>query len=218
VIELRDIVFQYPHAERPVLNGADFRLEPGERVALLGPNGAGKSTLLQIIVGLLRPSRGEVRVFGAPRKTEKEFAQIRGRVGLVFQDADDQLFCPTVEEDIAFGPLNLGKTRPEARRIVEETLDRLGLIGLGKRLTHTLSGGEKQLAALAAVLAMSPEVILFDEPLAALDENAAERIERFLAENPIPCVVISHTKDFLKRVCGRAVRLQNGTLSETSIS
>jgi len=217
VIELRDIVFQYPHAERPVLDGANFRLEPGERLALLGPNGAGKSTLLQIIVGLLRPGAGEVRIFGAHRKTEKEFAEIRGRVGLVFQDADDQLFCPTVEEDIAFGPLNLGKTRHEARRIVGETLDNLGLKGLGKRLTHTLSGGEKRLASLAAVLAMSPEVLLFDEPLAALDDQAAERIEQFLIESDIPCVVISHNKSFLKRVSHRAVRLGNGAIEDCSI-
>ena len=129
-------------------------------MGLTGPNGSGKSTLLKLIVGLVRATAGRVEVFGRFRTCERDFHEVRGRVGLLFQDSDDQLFCPTVAEDVAFGPLNLGQSRDAARRIVTETLDALGLADYQDRITYQLSGGEKRLVALAAVLAMQPEVLL----------------------------------------------------------
>ena len=117
-------------------------------MALLGPNGCGKTTLLHLIVGLLRPNAGQIEAFGRRRVAEADFHEVRRRVGLLFQDADDQLFCPTVAEDVAFGPLNLGKSRDEVRRIVAATLDSLGLAGYEHRVTYQLSGGEKRLVAL----------------------------------------------------------------------
>ena len=150
-------------------------------MALLGPNGCGKTTLLHLIVGLLRPSAGQIEAFGRQRMAEADFHEVRRRVGLLFQDADDQLFCPTVAEDVAFGPLNLGKSRDEVRRIVAGTLDSLGLAGYEHRVTYRLSGGEKRLVALATVLAMQPEVLLLDEPSGGLDDashGAADRRAR----------------------------------------
>lgn len=153
---LTNIRFAYPADRRPVLDDVSLRLDVGERLALMGDNGAGKSTLLSIMVGLLKPAAGTVEAFGRTCVTEADFAKVRGRAGLVFQDPDDQLFCPTVAEDVAFGPLNAGASRAEARRIVAETLADLGLSALADRVTHHLSGGEKRLVSLAAVLAMQP--------------------------------------------------------------
>ena len=181
-------------------------------MALLGPNGAGKTTLLHLAVGLIKPQSGEVRVFGEPRKRERDFFEVRGRIGLLYQDSDDQLFCPTVEEDVAFGPLNQGKTRHEAGEIVRGVMERLGLIDLRRRLTHTLSGGEKRLAALASVLAMNPECLLLDEPAAGLDEETADRIVEYLANSDLTYVAISHDADFLKRTTNKAVRLKDGKI------
>ena len=130
----------------------------------MGPNGSGKTTLFHIIMGLLTPSSGTIEFFGKPVKTEKDFRKVYKKVGLLFQDADDQLFSPTVLEDVAFGPLNLGKSKLEARNIAQNTLERLGIAHFENRVTHKLSGGEKRLVALATVLSMEPELLLLDEP------------------------------------------------------
>lgn len=141
--ELQEITFAYPG--RPaVLNGAAFQVDDLDRIALVGPNGSGKSTLLHVMVGLLRPQAGEIKAFGRPRHREADFAEVRERAGLLFQDSEDQLFCPTVMEDVAFGPLNLGKSRAEVTEIVRRTLAQLGLQGYEDRITHRLSGGEKR--------------------------------------------------------------------------
>ena len=153
LICFRDVDFAY-QADRPVLRGCSFSLSLGERIALSGPNGSGKTTLLHLIVGLLRPVGGTVEAFGKIRRQEQDFHEVRRRAGLLFQQPDDQLFCPTVIEDVAFGPLNLGNSRAEARTVAEETLDHLGLSGFGPRITYELSGGEKRLVTLACVLAM----------------------------------------------------------------
>ena len=215
LFELTDIRFAYPG--RPnVLDGVDFTLTAGERVALAGDNGAGKSTLLHIMVGLLTPQSGTVTAFGAARASEKDFHDVRRRAGLVFQDPDDQLFCPTVAEDIAFGPLNLGKTRDEALAIVDETLAQLSLSSLRDRITHKLSGGEKRLVGLATVLAMNPDVLLLDEPTNALDETTRARMIEILNDLPQALVVISHDAHFRRKVTSTQLRLEDGRLTSAA--
>jgi cobalt/nickel transport system ATP-binding protein len=211
LFELSGICFAYPQRP-PVLDGLSLCLAAGERVALTGPNGAGKSTLLHLMVGLQRPRSGSIVAFGAPRRHERDFREVRRRTGLVFQDPDDQLFCPTVAEDIAFGPLNLGKEKAEVRAIVDRTLARLGLTHLRDRVTHRLSGGEKRLVSLATVLAMDPEVLLLDEPSNGLDEATQGRLVEILNDLPQALLVISHDSDFRRRVTGREYRLEQGRI------
>jgi len=211
LLSLSGVSFAYEPG-RPVLAGLDLELAPRERVGLVGPNGSGKSTILALIVGLLRPSSGEIKIFGKRRSTEADFREIRGRVGLLFQDSDAQLFCPTVAEDVAFGPLNLGASPAQVREIVANTLQSLGLAGYENRITYRLSGGEKRLVALATVLAMQPEVLLLDEPTAGLDEEATERVIEVLARLPLAMLLISHQRDILDRLVERTYRLAKGRL------
>jgi cobalt/nickel transport system ATP-binding protein len=209
LVQFDRVDFSYA-ADRPVLADCSFCLEAGQRLALLGPNGSGKTTLLHLMVGLLRPGSGRIAAFGKARATEADFHEVRRRVGLVFQDADDQLFCPTVAEDVAFGPLNLGKPRDDVRRTVSDTLQSLGLCGYEHRITYRLSGGEKRLVALATVLAMQPDVLLLDEPTAGLDEAATERLIEVLTRLPQAMLVASHHRAFLQAVTHGALRLRGG--------
>lgn len=213
LLRLSSIHYAYDPS-RPVFEGADFELRQGERVALVGPNGAGKTTLFHLMVGLLRPQAGTIEAFGAKRVSEKDFHEVRTRAGLVFQDPDDQLFCPTVAEDVAFGPLNLGKSPAEARAIVRKTLTKLGLDGFENRITHKLSGGQRRLVSLAAVLAMEPDVLLLDEPTNALDAATRERFIEILGQLPQSLMVISHDEDFLGRVTGRRCAICAGRLRD----
>jgi len=213
LFDVQGIVFGYPGQAR-ILDGADFALRPGERLCLVGPNGAGKSTLMQILVGLLIPQAGAVVAFGQERRKEADFLEVRRRAGYVFQDPDDQLFCPTVAEDVAFGLLNLGKNRREAAAIVDATLDRLALRHLRDRVTHKLSGGEKRLVTLAAVLAMEPEVLLLDEPTNALDEPTYARLVQILLNLPQAMIVVSHDPHFRRAIGTRAVALSDGRLTD----
>ena len=212
VIHLRDVHFSYEDG-REVLKGVDLALESGQRVGLVAPNGAGKTTLFHLIVGLLHPTAGEIEVFGEIRRREEDFLEVRTRVGLLFQDAEDQLFCPTVAEDVAFGPMNLGKSHEEVGGIVAETLALLGLEGYEDRVTHHLSGGEKRLVSLATVLAMSPEVLLLDEPSGGLDEDTVERLTGVLAEHAPSYILISHDRDFLTRVTDTVFTLRDGRVT-----
>ena len=212
LIRLSGIRFGYAGAARPVLDGLDLTLHAGERVAVAGPNGAGKSTLLQIVVGLLVPAAGTLEAFGAERREEKDFREVRRRAGLVFQDPDDQLFCPTVREDVAFGPLNLGLGKRAAAERATETLESLGLHGYEERITHHLSGGEKRLVALATVLAMRPRVLLLDEPTNALDAEATERLLAILENLGQAMMIVSHDRDTRLRLATRSLVLQQGML------
>ena len=214
LVKLERVTFRY--GERTVLDQCDLAISPAERIGLVGANGSGKTTLLGLIVGLRRPALGRVIVFGKPREREADFRAVRGRVGLLFQDSDDQLFCPTVAEDVAFGPFNLGKSRREVEEIVARTLAELGLEGYAHRVTYKLSGGEKRLVALATVLAMEPEVLLLDEPTSGLDETAAERVTGILAGLPQAMLIVSHDHPFLARIAGRTLCLRHGRLQETS--
>jgi cobalt/nickel transport system ATP-binding protein len=216
LIYLDEVSFSYG-PQRPVLRNCTFRLGAGERVGLIGPNGSGKTTLLSLIVGLVRPTAGRVEVLGKARSREADFHDVRRRVGLLFQDADDQLFCPTVAEDVAFGPMNLGKSREEVRRIVARTLRRLELDGYEERITHKLSGGEKRLVALATVLAMEPDVLLLDEPITGLDEAATERVLDILAELPQAMLIVSHDRSLLKRLATRTLVLTDGKLEAIQV-
>ncbi len=211
MIEIRDLSFGYPNG-RKIFNGLSFSLEKGEKIGLVGPNGTGKTTLFYLIMGLLRPDSGEIKVFGRPRENEKNFLEVRQRIGLLFQDSEDQLFCPTVEEDIAFGPLNLGKSHNKARAIVGETCERLGLLGFEKKVTYRLSGGEKRLVALATVVAMNPECFLLDEPVAGLDEITRERFLRYLKEHAETYVIVTHDYEFLKNAVDKVYRLEESKI------
>jgi cobalt/nickel transport system ATP-binding protein len=146
----------------------------------------------------LRPQAGRIVIFGQEVKKEKDFVDVRQKVGLLFQNADDQLFCPTVLEDVAFGPLNQGKPPTEAIRIARETIERLGLKGFEDRVTYKLSGGEKKLVSLATVLAMQPRLLLLDEPTAGLDEKTKERLIHILRNLEITLMVVSHENHFLE--------------------
>lgn len=211
---LRGVSFGY-EAQRPVLTDLDLELWPHQRLAILGANGSGKTTLLHLMVGLVRPDAGTVESRGAVCRREADFHPVRRRVGLLFQNPDDQLFCPTVAEDVAFGPLNLGKSRDEAAETVRETLAMLGLGGFEDRVTTRLSPGEKRRVALATVLAMKPEVLLLDEPTAGLDLANQTFLEDLLKRLPQAMVLVSHDDGFITRVgVHRVLHLSHGRLHE----
>jgi cobalt/nickel transport system ATP-binding protein len=201
IIELKGVSFGYDgnQSQRPVLHELNFRVRRGERVGLMGPNGSGKTTLFHLLMGLLRPTQGEIVVFGKKRLHEKDFREVREKIGLLFQDSDDQLFCPTVAEDVAFGPLNLGKSQEEALKITRQVLESLGLEEFENRLTYKLSGGEKRLISLATVLAMQPEVLVLDEPTTGLDEDTVERLIQILRSSNLTYLIASHNRDFLSK-------------------
>ena len=205
--------YRYPR-RGVVLDQVDFELKRGERVALTGPNGAGKTTFLHLLVGLKKPKTGQIWAFGKTRNDEKEFVEVRARAGFLFQDPDDQLFCPTVLEDVAFGPLNLGKSRTEALQIAKDTLASLGMAGFEERITHQLSGGEKRMITLAAVLAMEPDVLLLDEPSNALDVKARQRLIDTLLSLPQAMVIVSHDADLVDQLSTRELRLENAALTD----
>ena len=211
LISLRGIAFGYPGG-KPVLQDLDFDLCRGERVGLVAPNGSGKTTLFHIIMGLLKPDRGCIRLFGRTAEKEADFALARRRIGLLFQDADDQLFSPTVLEDVAFGPLNLGKSRDEALAVSRRTLAQLGLGGFEERVTFRLSGGEKRLVSLATILAMEPEVLLLDEPTTGLDDQTRHTLTHLIGELELTYVLISHNARFLADTTDRTYALENGRI------
>jgi cobalt/nickel transport system ATP-binding protein len=209
LIHLRGITYRYAGRE-PVLRDLDFELFKGDRVGLVAPNGSGKTTLFHVIMGLLRPAAGSIEIFGRPCSREKDFAAVRTRIGLLFQDADDQLFSPTVLEDVAFGPLNLGKSREEAIEISKRTLDFLGLKGFEDRITFRLSGGEKRLVSLATLLAMEPEILLLDEPSNALDNATKAKLIHVLKSLDLSYIIISHEYDVLSDTTNMIYSMENG--------
>jgi len=197
IIEIEYLSFGYPHEEK-LFNNLNFSLKKGQRVGLTGCNGSGKTTFFHLIMGLIKPLSGDIKIFGKSRRDEKDFYEVREKIGLLFQDPDDQLFCPTVEEDIAFGPLNNSRSNDEVRAIVKMTCEKLNLTGYEKKITSRLSGGEKRLVSLATVIAMNPECYLLDEPTAGLDNDAAERFLRYLKDYADTYIIITHDHEFLK--------------------
>jgi cobalt/nickel transport system ATP-binding protein len=213
MIKLTGVDFAY-EGRPPVFQGLNFSLMQGQRLGILGPNGAGKSTLFLLAMGLLTPDKGSVALFSQPCSSEKDFHPMRTRIGYCFQDPDDQLFSATVKEDVAFGPLNQGKGKHEALRLVDETLARLGLRGFEDRVTYHLSGGERRMVSLATVLAMQPEALLLDEPTAGLDPDTEKRLEEVLMTSELSWAIISHDRSFLERTCGQILRLEFGKLAK----
>jgi cobalt/nickel transport system ATP-binding protein len=211
IVKLSKIRFAYPGG-RTVLNDLDFHLNEGDKIGLVAPNGSGKTTVFHIMMGLLKPLSGIVEVFGKERREEKDFLEVRRRVGLLFQDADDQLFSPTVLEDVAFGPLNLGKSRDDAVSTAVRTLEFLGLGGFEDRVTHKLSGGEKRLVALATVLSMEPKVLLLDEPSSGLDADTKERLIETLNNLELTIFLISHEFDFISKTARHIYTMQDGRI------
>lgn len=211
IIHLKDICFSYPGSP-PALDNLDLKLCKGDRIGLMGPNGSGKTTLFHIIMGLLKPSAGTIEIFNHPTVTEKDFRKVREKIGLLFQDADDQLFSPTVVEDVAFGPLNLGKSQDEAMDIARNTLNFLGLTGFEDRITYKLSGGEKKLVSLATVLAMEPEVLLLDEPTGGLDDMTKATLKDVLSDLDLSYILISHEIDFLADITNAIYTMKEGKI------
>jgi cobalt/nickel transport system ATP-binding protein len=202
--------YAYPDGT-PALDGVSFRIVHGESVGIVGANGAGKSTLLLHLNGVLLPDSGEVRI-GEELLTPGRIPDVRRRVGMIFQDPDDQLFMPTVESDVAFGPLNMGFSEDEVKERVEAALERVGLTGLGSRPPHRLSGGEKRRAAIATVLAMSPDLLVLDEPTAGLDPHARRQLIGLLGDFTHTKIVATHDLDLVLDLCERTIVLDHGTV------
>lgn len=213
LLETRGLSYRYPRRGE-VLKQVDFSLFEGDRVALTGSNGAGKTTFLHLLVGLKKAKAGEVHAFGELRDVEAKFVEVRAKAGLLFQDPDDQLFCPTVLEDVAFGPLNLGMPRNQALALAQQTLEQLGMAGFESRVAHQLSGGEKRMVTLATVLAMKPEVLLLDEPTNALDAQARQRLLDTLLSLPQAMVVISHDEAIVEAIATRHIQLKDARFVE----
>ncbi len=216
LLELSNICFSY-ESGRKIINNLDFSLLEKEKVGIIGSTGCGKSTLLYLMMGLLTVSKGEISIFGKLMKGEKDFASVRTQIGFLFQNSDDQLFSPTVIDDIAFGPLNQGKTYDEAKNIAHELLEKLDIVGLKHRITHRLSGGEKKLVALATALAMEPKFLLLDEPLTGLDPYAKRKIIKLIGDLSLPMIIISHDWDFLEQVACSVYTIDDGRLSSFSV-
>jgi len=212
LLALRHVRYAYATTGHAVLDGIDFALAPGERAGLFGPNGCGKTTLLSVMMGLLPAQDGEVLHLGRPARTEADFFQLRRDVGFLLQHADDQILFPTVLDDVAFGPLNLGLSTSEATREAREALAFVGLDGFEDRLTHRLSGGEKKLVTLAGVLAMHPKALLLDEPTASLDPDTRHRLAHILEHLDAAVLIVSHDWDFLNLVANHFYTIENGRL------
>ncbi len=200
LLSLCDISFSYTKHSSPLLEHVNFSMDK-QRLGLIGPNGCGKTTLFQVIMGILPATTGKIIVEGKTIQSKKEFQWLRQKVGFLFQDSDDQLFSPTVLEDVAFGPLNMGLEPDKALEISRQTLLKLGLHGFEDRITHKLSGGEKKLVALATILSMQPKLLLLDEPSNNLDPQTRERLITILQELNQAHIIISHDLDFLASTC-----------------
>ncbi len=210
-IELADVYYSYPDGHR-ALSGVSLRVEAGERVAVLGPNGAGKSTLCLHLNGILEATGGSVSVCGLP-VGGKSLKEVRGRVGVVFQDPDDMLFMPTVAQDVAFGPSNLGLVEDEVLSRVRRSLAAVGMEGYGERSPHHLSFGQRKRPATAAVLSMEPDVLVLDEPSASLDPRSRREFGEILAGLPQTIVMATHDLPYALELCERAVIVDDGRVA-----
>ncbi len=209
VVELENVSFTYPGGQQALV-GVNLRVSAGEKVALVGPNGAGKSTLLLHLNGILR-GQGKVRIAGM-ELNERNVRLIRGKVGLVFQDPDDQLFSPTVLDDVAFGPLHMGLPEEEVLARVSWALEQVQMRGYERRSPHHLSLGEKKRVAIATVLSMRPDILALDEPSSGLDPEARQHLLALLKRLPQTMLVASHDLGFVRELCTRIVTLNAGRI------
>ena len=207
-VRVSGVEFSYPDG-RAALRGVDLVVEAGERVAVLGPNGAGKTTLALHLNGIYQPSSGTI-VIGDVPVVEGNLTEIRRRVGLVFQDSNDQLFMPKVRDDVAFGPANLGVGGADLEQRVRSALAAVGGEALADRPAHHLSGGERRRAALATVLAMDPDVLVFDEPSSDLDGAGRRELVASLLSLDLTQIVITHDLPLALELCPRAVIMREG--------
>lgn len=204
-ISLEKVAFSYPDAADILVN-ISLTVHEGERVGLIGHNGCGKTTLFMLVCGLLKPTAGGIHLFGKPVQPN----QFHAEVGFLFQDPKDQLFAPSVWDDIAFGPQNLGLSDAEVEARVRAALDLTGMTYVADRPPHHLSGGEKQMVAIAGLLAMCPQVLFYDEPTASLDLRTRRRLIQFLQRSPETMVIASHDLEFLLEVCDRVILIDEG--------
>ncbi len=213
VLSVERLGYRYADGHQ-ALDGVSLRIAEGERVALIGPNGAGKSTLLLHLNGLLpeqTPAAPAIHVDGLP-VCEPHLAAVRRRVGLLFQDPDDQLFCPSVAEDVAFGPQQLGIREPALSRLVNRSLDRVGLAGFGERPPHHLSRGEKRRACLAGLLACEARLLALDEPTSDLDPRGRRELMRLLAGLPVAQLIATHDLEMVVEICPRTILIDGGRI------
>ncbi len=215
MLEVKNIKYAY-NSEYQALKGVSLKVEKGEMVALLGKNGAGKSTLFLHLNGIYEPDEGQVFIDGEELKYDKKsLLKFRQKVGIVFQNPDDQIFAPTVEEDVAFGPLNLGLSMEEVQDRVEYALARVGMSGFEKKAPHHLSGGQKKRVAIAGILAMKPEIMVLDEPTAGLDPQGVVDLSRLLRElndEGITIIISTHEVDLVPNYAEKVFVLVDGLL------
>lgn len=209
-LRLKDVHYTYPDGVKS-LQGISFEIYNGEKVALVGPNGAGKSTLMTVVIGIRLPQAGKVEVFGQVLNSRTR-REIRRQVGLVFQDPDDQLFCPTVFEEVAFAPLNMGFTRAQVAEMVARALKQVDLEGYERRSSFHLSFGERKRLAFATVLSYSPEVLLIDEPSANLDPQHRRQTINLLKSLPQTMLIATHDLDLVLDVCKRCFVINKGQI------
>jgi cobalt/nickel transport system ATP-binding protein len=205
-----NLVFAYPDGHE-ALHGVSFTIAPGERVAVLGPNGAGKTTLVLHLNGIYLPSAGEIRVNGLP-VTKGNLREIRRRVGLVFQDPDDQLFMPTVREDVAFGPANLGHRGDDLAERVLRALTAVGMAEFADRPPHHLSFGQRRRVAAATVLSMEPDILVLDEPSSNLDPAARREFADIIRELAMTTLIVTHDLLYALELCPRALVMNDGRI------
>lgn len=210
---VRDLAFAYPDGHQ-ALFGVDLKIERGERVALLGPNGAGKTTFVMHLNGIHGAQHGSVEVDGeiVDVKDKEALREIRAKVGLVFQDPDDQLFMPTVFEDVAFGPRNLQLSEADVKTRVENALSQVGMLGFADRPPHHLSFGQRRRVAVATVLAMNPSILVLDEPSSNLDPASRRELAQILSQLEITLIMVTHDLPFAFELCERSVILAEGTI------
>ena len=209
MIAFENVSFAYESGE-PVIRDMSFRIEDGEAVGLIGANGAGKSTIMKLFLGLVQ---GEGRILVDDTEVNKDnLSAIRHKLGFVLQNSDNQMFMPTVYEDMTFGPLNYGISREEVDKRVDEILERLDLQHLKHKYNHKISGGEKRMAAIATVLAMEPEAILMDEPTSALDPYNRRVVINTIKELKQTKIITSHDLDMIMDTCSRVILISNGSI------
>lgn len=209
MIAFQNVSFSYGGSE-PVVENLTFTIQKGETVGLIGANGAGKSTIMKLLLGLLTGS-GQILVNSLP-VNKQNLPKIRQQIGFVLQDSDNQMFMPTVYEDMIFGPRNYGLSKEEAERRVDQVLERLNLTALKHRYNHKISGGEKRMAAIATILAMEPEVILMDEPSTALDPVNRRTVINTIHDLPQTKLIASHDLDMILDTCQRVILLSHGKI------
>jgi cobalt/nickel transport system ATP-binding protein len=210
VLDVRGLAFAYPDGHQ-ALYGVDLHVHRGERVALLGPNGAGKTTLVLHLNGILTAGAGSVAVSGLPVNREN-LQEVRRRVGVVFQDPDDQLFMPTVRDDVAFGPANLGVRGTELDARVVEALDRVGMVDFIDRPPHHLSFGQRRRVAVATVLAMEPEILVLDEPSSNLDPASRRELADIVTALDVTVLMVTHDLPYALQLCPRSVVIDDGVV------